>query len=87
MAKETAKTAALAIPEKVTEAIKNIRICAPHVKYAWIAADGQYHFHKRPGFTKYYVPTTEEPVDEEVAVNEPVANEAAIGKPNDNLEF
>lgn len=86
MAKEIVKQAAPAIPEKVQEAIKNIRICAPHVKYAWIDADGAYHFHKRPGFTKYYVPATEEEVDDEPAVNEPVAPESA-GKPNDNLEF
>lgn len=77
------KAAVVKEPTLVEKAIANIKLSAPHVKYAWINEAGEYHFHKRPGFSKYNVQVITETEDDEPVVNEP----GAAGKANDNLEF
>jgi hypothetical protein len=73
-----------AVKTKVQEAIEIIAEHAPHVKTAWINDNGEYHFHKRPGFKKYILQKEDEPADE---VEEAVTVNVPAGKPNDNLEF
>jgi hypothetical protein len=84
MAKDTLQSVedAKKEPTKVELAIEAIQMSAPHVRYAWINSIGQYHYHPRPGFKKYYVGEGVEKVETEVAIGEPVA-----AKQNDGLEF
>lgn len=85
--KETADEQQVVAPEektKVQEAIAIIAEHAPHVKVAWINDNGDYHFHKRPGFKKYILRKASE-ADEEV--EEAVTVDVPVTKPNDNLEF
>lgn len=95
MAKEETKQPAAATvadaakqPTKVELAIEAIQLSAPHVKYAWINSFGEYHYHPRPGFKKYYVGLDAEPAVAEKAIGEPAAAEAApVKKQDDGLEF
>lgn len=94
MAKETAKQAKPAgmsdeLKAKIATAITNIRKNAPHVEYAWFNENGDYHFHKRPGFVKVYVAAKPEPEEEEEEIVLDAATLAPVApaKPNDKLEF
>jgi hypothetical protein len=72
------------ISGKVAEAIEIIKETQPHVKIAYFNQDGDYHFHKRPGFAA--VPIQDEDTDLEVDTDEVDEDEPA--EPGDSkLEF
>jgi hypothetical protein len=68
MAKKVVKAAqvktTVKITGKISEAIEIIKATQPHVKVAYFNENGDYHFHKRPGFTA--VPVQDEDIDLEV---------------------
>lgn len=55
--------------EKITKAIEIITATQPHVKTAYFNADGEYHFHKRPGFKAVPI-VEEEDIDLEAEIEE-----------------
>jgi hypothetical protein len=65
------------VNSKVAEAVETIKATQPHVKTAYFNADGEYHFHKRPGFKAVPIQDDEEEVnlEAEIGDNEPDEDE------------
>jgi hypothetical protein len=92
--KDTPKTAkvqavktTVKISGKIAEAIEIIKETQPHVKVAYFNQAGDYHFHKRPGFSA--VPIQDEDTDLEVE-NEEVdedQDEQPVDPGGKKLEF
>lgn len=79
--KQAAVKTTVVVSGKVKKAIEDVRQYHPHVKVAYFNADGEYHFHKRKGFTAVTIIEEDEvEQDMEVEDDEPVL------KP-DRLEF
>lgn len=64
--KDAAIQTTVKVNDKVAKAIEVIRETQPHVKVAYFNQDGEYHFHKRPGFKAVPIQDEEEEIDLEV---------------------
>lgn len=73
--------ATVVVSDKVAKAIEVIKNHQPHVKVAYFNGDGEYHFHKRKGFSAVVIQDDDN--EQEIQVEEYISDPVV----NDKLEF
>jgi hypothetical protein len=75
------------ISSKLAELIEIIKTTQPHVKVAYFNEAGDYHFHKRPGFSAVPIHGEDEDTDLEVETDEDDEDQEQADAGGKKLEF
>jgi hypothetical protein len=84
-AKSAAISEKIQLTGKITEAVANVKKFFPYVKVIYIKANGEYHFHPRPGFSAVNIDGTEIEETKSEPISE--ADPASVPAGTENLEF